>query len=104
MSTLRASARLQKITEAASSCLKRFAVANSRAILPGLAILSMFFAVLGMPITDISRFLLLLAAVIAVTFGTPTTLPKRWLLAAVVVILIAGLGWFLPLPHFEEGE
>jgi len=104
MFSLRASARLQKITGAASSCLKRFVVANSRAILPRLAILGMVFAVLGMPITDIWRFLLLLAAVIAVTFGTPTALPKRWLLAAVVVILVGGLGWFLPLPHFEEGE
>lgn len=92
-----------QLTGAASSSFKRFAVSR-HAVLPRLAILGTVFAVVGLPVTDLWRFLLLLAAVIALTFGTPTELPKRWLLAAVVVILVVGSGWLLSLPRIEEGE
>src|ERR1700757_483769 len=92
-----------QLTGAASSCFKRFAVSR-HAVLPRLAILGTVFAVVGLPVTDLWRFLLLLAAVIALTFGTPTELPKRWLLAAVVVILVVGSGWLLSLPRMEKGE
>src|SRR5262249_39010301 len=89
---------------AASSRFKRFAVVGRHAVLARLAILGTVFAVVGLPVTDLWRFLLLLGAVIALTFGTPTELPKRWVLAAVVVILVAGSEWLLSLPRIEEGE
>ena len=102
MFSVRASARLQPA--GAASSLKIFAVLRRHAVLPRLAILGMVFAVVGLPVTDLWRFLLLLASVIAIAFGTPTEFPKRWLLAALVVILVVGSGWFLPLPRIEEGE
>src|SRR5262245_26600497 len=64
----------------------------------------MSLVVLGIPITDIWRFLLLLASVIAIVFGTPSVRPKRWLLAAVIAVVAVGLASLLPVPYIEEGE
>ena len=103
--SLRASAALPDPTAAAvSSSFRTLTGGSWRVIAPRLAILAMIIAVLGIPITDLGRFLLLLASVIAATFGTPSELPKRWLLAVVIASALVALEWLLPIRHFEEGE
>ena len=102
--TLLLHAALQDVAVVAKTAPHKFALRAGHFPLPRLAILGMSFVLLGVPITDIWRFLLLLASVIAVAFGTPSVLPKRWLLAAGIVVVAVGLRWLLPAPYIEEGE
>jgi hypothetical protein len=97
-------AAIHDVADVAKTKLHKFGPDAGPALLPRVAILAMSFVVLGIPITDIWRFLLLLASVIAVAFGTPSVLPKRWLVAAVIAIVAVGLASFLPVPYIEEGE
>jgi len=60
-------------------------------------------AVLGMPVNDLVRYLLLLALAVAAFAGTVTADPRRWLGAiALAAIVVAGHLLF-PAPRIEEG-
>jgi len=61
--------------------------------------------VLGVPVTDFWRFLLLTTAVIAICFGQARLETFRWLIGiAFALITAATLAWLLPGPRIEEGH
>jgi hypothetical protein len=64
----------------------------------------MVLGVLGLPITDLWRFLLIVATTIGVCFGTPSNQARRWLLAFAITILGIAAGRLLPTTQIEEGE
>lgn len=82
----------------------RSAIGPRHALLPRLAIFGMVLALLGLPITDLWSFLLLLGAIIGVAFGTTSQHAGRWLLACLIAIAGIAAGWLLPGPQIEEGE
>lgn len=70
-----------------------------------LGILALVLLVLGVPVTDFWRFLLLTTAVIAICFGQARLETFRWLIGiAFALITAATLAWLLPGPRIEEGH
>ena len=69
-----------------------------------LAVLVLILLVLGVPVTDFWRFLLLTTAVMAICFGQVRLQPRRWLIAIVVTVIVVTIDWLLPGPRIEEGH
>ena len=68
------------------------------------AVLALVFMILGVPVTDVWRFLLLTVAVMALCFGGVRFEGRRWAVALASVVAVAALNWLLPSPHIEEGH
>ena len=60
--------------------------------------------ILGVPVTDFWRFLLLTVAVMALCFGSVRFEGRRWLAALAFVAAVVALNWLLPSPRIEEGH
>ena len=73
-------------------------------ILARCAVLALVFMILGVPVTDVWRFLLLTVAVMALCFGGVRFEGRRWVVALASVVAVAALNWLLPSPHIEEGH
>jgi hypothetical protein len=73
-------------------------------VMPRLAVLALIVLLLGVPINDLWRFLLLTVAVMAVCFGRVRLQPLRWLVALAVALVVAAVSWLLPGPRIEEGH
>lgn len=71
---------------------------------PRLMLLGMVLLVLGVPITDLWRFLLLLATVIAVCFWNVSYSSRHWLFALLIAVGGAASAWLIPGPQIEVGE
>lgn len=67
-------------------------------------ILALVFMILGVPVTDFWRFLLLTVAVMALCFGSVRFEGRRWLVALALAVGVAGVNWLLPSPCIEEGH
>ncbi|MEX1060278.1 MAG: hypothetical protein WED13_04595, partial [Methyloceanibacter sp.] len=74
------------------------------AVMPRLAALALIVLILGLPINDFWRFLLLTMAVMAVCFGRVQLQPLRWLAALAIVLAVVVVDWLLPGPRIEEGH
>jgi hypothetical protein len=68
------------------------------------AILALIFLTLGIPVTDLWRFLLLTVAVMALSFGTVRPDGRRWLFAFATVLAVFAVNLVLPGPRIEEGD
>jgi 2-polyprenyl-3-methyl-5-hydroxy-6-metoxy-1,4-benzoquinol methylase len=75
-----------------------------RPVLSALAVLALILLVLGLPVNDFFRFLLLTVAVMAVCFGRVRSEPRRWLIALAIAFAVATAHWMLPGPQIEEGH
>jgi cell division protein FtsW (lipid II flippase) len=73
-----------------------------RPVLSALAVLALILLVLGLPVNDFFRFLLLTVAVMAVCFGRVRSEPRRWLIALAIAFAVATAHWMLPGPQIEE--
>ncbi|MGZ9274220.1 MAG: hypothetical protein ACXW34_05710, partial [Nitrospira sp.] len=73
-------------------------------VLARLVILALVFMILGVPVTDFWRFLLLTVAVVALCFGSVRFEGRRWLIALASVAAVVALHWLLPSPRIEEGH
>ena len=73
-------------------------------ILARCAVLALVFMILGVPVTDVWRFLLLTVAVMTLCFGGVRFEGRRWVVALASVVAVAALNWLLPSPHIEEGH
>jgi SAM-dependent methyltransferase len=69
-----------------------------------LVILVLVFTILGVPVTDFWRFLLLTVAVMALCFGGVRFEGRRWLAALASVAVVVAVNWLLPSPRIEEGH
>jgi len=78
--------------------------ARAVAVVSRLAVFGMILLVLGLPITDLWRFLLLVAAVIAICFGNIRQWGPRWLIALTIAIGSAAAGWLIQGPQIQEGD
>lgn len=74
------------------------------AVMPGLALLTLSVLILGIPINDFWRFLLLTMAVMVVCFGTVRLEPLRWLIALAIALTVVVVDWLFPGPRIEEGH
>ena len=74
------------------------------AVTSRLAVLALILLVLGVPITDFWRFLLLTVAVMAICFGQVRVQPLRWLIAMAIALTVVSVDWLLPGPRIEEGH
>ena len=79
-------------------------ISGGTLILRKLAVLSLVFVTLGLPVADFWRFLLLTLAVMVICFGQVRIQPARWALAIIVVLVAVTLDWFAPGPRIEEGH
>ena len=68
------------------------------------ALLLLIVLILGLPINDFWRFLILIVAVMAVCFGSVRLDPIRWLGAVTVVLAISAVDWLFPGPQIQEGH
>ncbi len=73
-------------------------------VMPRLALLTLIVLILGVPINDFWRFLLLTMAVMAVCFGRVRLQPLRWLVALAIALIVVAVNWLLPGPRIEEGH
>jgi len=69
-----------------------------------LAALALVVAALGLPINDLPRIALLAASVLIVLAGSPARNPARWVAAILLTLLVVGEHAFLSAPRFEEGD
>ena len=74
------------------------------AVMPRLAVLVLIVVILGVPIDEFWRFLLLTVAVMAVCFGRVRLQPLRWLVALAIALTVVAASWLLPGPRIEEGH
>ena len=74
------------------------------AVLPRLALLMLIILILGVPINDFWRFLLLTMAVMVVCFGHVRLEPLRWLVVLSIALTVVIVDWLLPGPRIEEGH
>ncbi len=70
----------------------------------GLAIVGLTFLILGVPVTDLWRFLLLVAAIMAVCFGRIRPWGPHWWLALAITLGIVTASWLMPGPQIQEGH
>src|SRR5690349_5057897 len=73
-------------------------------ILPGLAVLVLVVAALGLPINNLTAFGLLAAAVLIVFTGSVARGGARWIAAIVLTLLVVGVHIVVPAPRIEEGH
>jgi hypothetical protein len=73
------------------------------AVIPRLAVLVLIVLILGVPINDFWRFLLLTMAVMAVCFGRVQLEPLRWLAALAIVLTVIVVDWLLPARVSKRG-
>jgi 2-polyprenyl-3-methyl-5-hydroxy-6-metoxy-1,4-benzoquinol methylase len=69
-----------------------------------LVILALVFMILGVPVNDFWRFLLLTVAVMALCFGSVRFESRRWLAALGSVVAVVAVNWLVPSPRIEEGH
>jgi hypothetical protein len=75
------------------------------AVMPRLALLTLSVLILGVPINDFWRFLLLTMAVMVVCFGNVRLEPLRWLVVLAIALTMVVVDWLLlPGPRIEEGH
>jgi hypothetical protein len=75
------------------------------AVTPRLALLTLIVLILGVPINDFWRFLLLTLAIMVVCFGSVRLEPLRWLVVLAIAFSIVLVDWLLlPGPRIEEGH
>ena len=75
------------------------------AVMPRLALLTLSVIILGVPINDFWRFLLLTIAIIVVCFGNVRLEPLRWLVVLAIALTTVVVNWLLlPGPRIEEGH
>ena len=68
------------------------------------AIFALIILTLGIPVTELWRFLLLVVAVMALCFGSIHSELRRWLIALAAVAVVCALSSALPGPRIEEGD
>ncbi len=73
-------------------------------VLARFAILALIILTLGIPVTELWRFLLLVVAVMALCFGSIRLETRRWLIALAAVAVVCALSFALPGPRIEEGD
>jgi hypothetical protein len=73
-------------------------------ILARCAVLALVFVALGVPVTDLWRFLLVTIAVMALSFGSVRSERGRWLIALAAVLAVLAVKLVLPGPRIEEGD
>jgi hypothetical protein len=69
-----------------------------------LAVLALAIAAIGLPINDLTDYLMLVAAGIVVFTGTVTSLPSRWLAAVLLAAMVVGGHLAFPAPRIDEGH
>jgi hypothetical protein len=87
-------------------------VPSGRHRTPGLAlgilarcvVLALVFIALGVPVTDLWRFVLLTAAVMALCFGAVRFARRCWLIALAALLTLLAVNLALPGPRIEEGD
>ena len=82
----------------------RTGTARAVAVVSRLAVFGMVLLVLGVPITDLWRFLFLVAAVVAICFGNIRHWGPRWLIALTIAIGGAAAAWLIQGPQIQEGN
>jgi hypothetical protein len=80
------------------------AFARLVAVTAGLAIVGLALLILGVPITDPWRFVLLVAAIMAVCFGQVRPWGARWRLALAITFGVIIANWLMPSPQIQEGH
>jgi len=73
-------------------------------VLPGLAVLVLVVATLGLPINNLYAFGLLAVAVLIVFTGSVARSGARWAGAIVLTLLVVGVHVVMPAPRIEEGH
>jgi hypothetical protein len=68
------------------------------------AILALIFLTLGVPVTDLWRFLLLTVAMMALSFGRVRLEGRHWLFAFAALLVVLAVNFVLPGPRIEEGD
>ena len=77
---------------------------GSHRILPKIVVLALVVAALGLPINNLYVFGLLAASVLVVFTGSVARSRARWIGAALLALMVAGMHVFLPAPRLEEGH
>ncbi len=80
------------------------AMQRAQGVIVRLVPVAMVMAILGIPVTDFWRFLLLSVAIMAICFGHIRRRPSRWLAALAVTAAIVAANWLLPGPRIQEGH
>jgi hypothetical protein len=73
------------------------------AVIPRLAVLVLIVLILGLPINDFWRFLLLTVAVMAVCFGRVQLQPLRWLAGFAMVLALVVVDLAVAGPAYRRG-
>ena len=73
-------------------------------VLPKLAVLALVVAALGLPINNVTVFVLLAAAMLMVFTGSIARSGARWLGATALTVLIVCVHVLVPAPRIEEGH
>ena len=73
-------------------------------VLARCAILALIILTLGIPVTELWRFLLLVVAVMALCFGSVHLETRRWLIALAAVAVVCALSFALPGPPHRRGR
>jgi hypothetical protein len=74
------------------------------AVTAGLTIVGLALLILGVPITDPWRFVLLVGAIMAVCFGQVRPWGARWWLAFAITFGVVAANWLMPSPQIQEGH
>ena len=69
-----------------------------------LAALLLIIVTIGLPISDLADYGLLVAAVVVIFTGSIATAPRRWLAAAAVGAAVIAIHAWWPAPRIEEGH
>src|SRR5215207_3629904 len=77
---------------------------GSHRILTKIAVLALVVVALGLPINNLYLFGLLAAAVLVAFTGAVARSGARWIGAALLVLIVAGVHVVLPAPRLEEGH
>ena len=77
---------------------------GSHRLLPKIVVLALVVAALGLPINNLYAFGLLAASVLVIFTGSVARSRARWIGAALLALMVAGMHVFLPAPRLEEGH